>query len=262
MILYSEFFFYAALFFYGAANYYFVRWVCKADTAFFGYFRQWMAVAVLAGVFGLITRFRESGHLPFVTLFEITYLYAWMTGLLLLIFVRAETPRLVQGVVLAMIDAILIWNICMDRNIYPLNPMLESYWLAIHVPAAIVGYSAFAISFGASIYYLWAARKKSALDAVVRFIGHLTLGGCGLLGICIVTGAVWAKSAWGQYWSWDPKETWALVTFLIYGIAVVIQQIFKLNPRWQAILSVSGFTAMLMTFFGVAFFFHSHHTYR
>ncbi|MBF0486050.1 MAG: cytochrome c biogenesis protein CcsA, partial [Candidatus Omnitrophica bacterium] len=67
---------------------------------------------------------------------------------------------------------------------------------------------------------------------------------------------------WGRYWSWDPKETWALITFIIYSGAVVMHRVFKIKPFWQAVVSVSGFCAMLFTFFGVSLLMASHHAYR
>lgn len=261
-IPYSEMFFFGTLFFYAVATVLFIVYACKNQPAWFGYFKQWLAVAVLAGGLGLIVRFRESGHLPLVTLFEITYFYAWMMSALYLFLVRIEVPRLVQGIALAIFDLILVWNLFMDRAIYPLNPMLNSFWLWIHVPAAMLGYSAFALSFAASIYYLVAEGMKWPREQIVKFNSFLTMAGFRLLGACIVTGAIWAQSAWGRFWSWDPKETWALVTFLIYGSAVLAGKVFKLNPKWQAVLSIVGFIAMLITFFGVAFFLHSHHSYQ
>jgi len=136
----------------------------------------------------------------------------------------------------------------MDKTIYPLNPLLDSPWLVIHVPSAILGYGAFAISFAISIYYLLAEKFKWPLGQLAVFNAKLILVGCVLLGFCIVTGAIWAKTAWGNYWSWDPKETWALITFLIYGAAALAKKLFKLSPKWQAVISILGFLGMLFTF--------------
>ncbi len=259
---YNQMFFFAALFFYALAAVLFAVYARRNDPEHFLIFRQWLAVAVLAGAFSLVMRYRESGHLPLVTLFEITFFYAWMISLLYVIFARFAMPRLAQGIVLILIDGILVWNLFMDRKIHPLNPMLNSFWLWIHVPAAMLGYSAFALSFAASIYYLIAEARNWPREQIEKINSFLTMAGFRLLGFCIVTGAIWAKSAWGQYWSWDPKETWALVTFLIYGGAVLARKVFKLNSKWEAILSILGFLAMLLTFFGVALFMRSHHAYR
>jgi ABC-type transport system involved in cytochrome c biogenesis permease subunit len=233
----------------------------KEDHAQFVYFKQWLSVAAISGSFVLLARYKEAGHLPLVTLFEITFFYAWMINILYLLFIKKEMARPIQVTVLAIMYNILIWDIFLDKTIYPLNPLLKSYWLGIHVPVAILSYGAFALSFAISIYCIYAIKKGLPIKRIASFNSGLIIGGLFLLGICIVTGAVWAKSAWGRFWSWDPKETWALITFIIYAGAASTGKVLRLGPKWQAILSVSGFAVMLFTFLGVGFFLTSHHGY-
>lgn len=261
--MYNTVFFYITSFFYLLTAYFFIIYMVKKKAQGFAYFRQWLWVSVLSGAFCLLTRYREAGYLPLVTLFEITFFYALMITVLYALFVKERFSRFIQASALLIIYGILAWNMFMDKNIYPLNPLLDSFWLGIHVPAAILSYGAFSLSFAVSLYYLFAEKKKTwAVKGVSDLNSRLITGGVVLLGVCIITGAVWAKSAWGSYWTWDPKETWALITFIIYGAALLMRHAFRLNPKLEAVVSVSGFLAMLFTFFGVGLFLSSHHAYR
>lgn len=258
---YSIVFFYVSLSLYFLSASLFTAYLIKKNPGFFSYFKQWLLIASISGGFFFLTRYREAGHLPLVTLFEITFFYAWMISVFYLIFVKKDMARFIQGLSLAIICAILVWGIFLDKGIYALNPLLNSFWLGIHVPSAILGYSAFALSFVVSLYYVFAEREKSSLNRLAGFNAGLIAGGLVFLGICIATGSIWAKSAWGRFWSWDPKETWALITFVIYGSSVLARKVFRLNPRRQALFSVAGFLVMLFTFFGINLVSSSHHAY-
>lgn len=264
---YNIIFFYLSNFFFVIALFMFFSGALKRKEEWLDYHRQWMIVAAIAGLFSLILRARESGYFPLVTLYEITFFYAFVINVFYIFALKKDTPSIIRGIVLGLVSILLISNFFMDRNIYPLNPLLDSYWLVIHVPAAMLSYSAFALSFAISVYYLlsekfsWPTGQIAQLNLWLISIGTL------LLGICIVTGAVWAKTAWGRYWSWDPKETWALATFIIYGSIFIVKtkkaaDQSSLQARLIAVLSIIGFCAMLITFFGVALLMKSHHAYQ
>jgi len=108
-----------------------------------------------------------------------------------------------------------------DSRINPLMPALKSNWLLIHVVTAFLGYAAFALAFGTALLYLIQERQPRPslppcplLDSLIY---RTTVLGFLLLTVGIATGAVWAETAWGRYWSWDPKETWSLITWFIYA---------------------------------------------
>ncbi|MEE8360154.1 MAG: cytochrome c biogenesis protein CcsA, partial [Candidatus Omnitrophota bacterium] len=241
---------------------FFIAYLIKRSNEAFGLFKRWLTVAAISGAFFFLTRYREAGHLALVTLFEITFFYAWVISIFYVVFIKRDISLFIQSVTLSFICAILIWNAFMDRTTHTLNPLLDSFWLGIHVPAAILGYGAFLLSFVVSMYYVYAERKERPLGRLASLNTGLIMGGVMLLTACIITGAIWAKSAWGRFWSWDPKETWALVTFVIYASGVAVREVFKLNPRCQAYFSILGFMAMLFTFFGVGLFLTSHHAYQ
>jgi len=254
-------FFYLTLFLHGIGLSLFLIFFVKGKEDFYGPHKQWIGVSTLAGLFFMILRTEVSGYPPLVNLFEITFFYGWMINASYYFLIKKDLPKVIHLTALIIISLLFTWTIFMDKNIYPLNPQLESYWLAIHVPSAILSYSAFALSFAISLYYLIAEKMKWPLGCIDGLNFWLTFGGVFLLGFCIVTGAIWAKTAWGNYWSWDPKETWALVTFIIYFCAIVVRKVFCLKPTWHALLSVCGFMAMLFTFWGVSLFSASHHAY-
>ena len=154
------------------------------------------------------------------------------------------------------------------RQVTPLVPALRSYWLKIHVTVIVASYGAFAVSFITSLMYLFVryrpvkagadgdlelaqTKRKKLLELVDEITYRTILLGVPLLGIGTILGAIWANEAWGTYWSWDPKETWALITFLIY-IAYLHQRLIRGAKGDQAIwFSVVGFAAVIFTFFGV-----------
>ena len=160
---------------------------------------------------------------------------------------------------LAMAYASLSPNIS-DR-IQPLLPALKSNWLIAHVVACFIGYAAFAIAFGLSIMYL--IKEKDAQGnsrllerfpktVVLDELNHqMVMFGFLFLSVGIITGAVWANSAWGRYWGWDPKETWSLITWFIYATLLHARLTRGWHGRRIAFLSVAGFAAVMFTYFGV-----------
>jgi cytochrome c-type biogenesis protein CcsB len=152
-----------------------------------------------------------------------------------------------------------------DSRIKPLMPALKSNWLLIHVVTAFLGYAAFALAFGAGLLYLVQERhpRKSLpppaqLD---RLVYRAAVLGFLLLTLGILTGAVWAETAWGRYWSWDPKETWSLITWLIYATLLHARLLKGWQGRRIAWLAVLGFLAVLFTYFGVSFLLAGLHSY-
>jgi cytochrome c-type biogenesis protein CcsB len=138
---------------------------------------------------------------------------------------------------------------------------LKSNWLIAHVITCFVGYAAFAVAFGTSIMYLFKANTAGAsrglagllpvAAALEELTQQLVMFGFLFLSIGIITGAVWANSAWGRYWGWDPKETWSLVTWFVYATMLHARLMRGWQGRRIAYLSIIGFCAVLFTYFGV-----------
>ncbi|MBT3273862.1 MAG: c-type cytochrome biogenesis protein CcsB [Spirochaetales bacterium] len=148
-----------------------------------------------------------------------------------------------------------------SSELTPPIPALQSYWLVLHVIFAFIGEAFFTVAFVASIYYLITKDedKKKNLDRVA----YTTIG----IGYPIFTagalifGAIWAKYAWGSYWSWDPKETWALITFLAYTVYLHLRLIRKMRGKITSIVAIVGYLLALFTFFGVNYLLSGLHSY-
>ena len=156
----------------------------------------------------------------------------------------------------------------MDCQIQPLIPALKSNWLISHVISAFLAYACFAIAFGTSILYL--GKRKTGTENTGLLPDAATLDeitykmisvGFVLLTLGIITGAAWADRAWGRYWGWDPKETWSLITWLIYGAFLHA----RLARGWKGIkmslISIIGFLAVIFTYLGVNYILSGLHSY-
>lgn len=256
-------------FIYGfSAFLYLVGFVFRRQTP--GVLATWVALLGLIGnTAGIIMRWVESyrmgiGHAPLSNLYESLVFFAWTITLLYLFIERRYGNRVIGAFTmplafLAMAYASLSPNIS-DR-IQPLLPALKSNWLIAHVITCFIGYAAFAVAFGLSIMYLIRQRepdsKGSLLDRfpkpiVIDDLTHqMIVFGFLFLSVGIISGAVWANSAWGRYWGWDPKETWSLITWFIYATLLHAKLMRGWHGRRIAYLSVIGFAAVLFTYFGV-----------
>jgi cytochrome c-type biogenesis protein CcsB len=256
-------------FIYGAAAFFYLaHLIFKKELL--GRLGTWTALIGVAGnIAGIIMRWVESyqmgiGHAPLSNMYESLVFFSGTLVVIYLILER-KTQSSIIGVFatpiafLAMAYASLSPNIS-DR-IEPLIPALKSNWLIAHVITCFLGYSAFAIAFGISIMYLAKQRdvqgtgnirsrfpKAKVLDELNH---QMIMFGFLFLSIGIITGAVWANSAWGSYWSWDPKETWSLITWFIYATLLHARMVRGWYGKRIAYLSICGFMAVLFTYFGV-----------
>jgi cytochrome c-type biogenesis protein CcsB len=194
---------------------------------------KWAAVGLLIVAFCfnltlVITRSIEAGHPPFSNLYESLVFYACCTVFIYLIFEFTYKFRIVGAMASVLSMLILFYATLQDDTIRPIMPALKSNWMLIHVVTYMLGYAAFGIAFVTSIIFLVTkpfAKKPQAVSAEGKEMSPITFDklsykivafGFPFLTLGMVTGAVWAKKAWGDYWSWDPKETWSLITWLAY----------------------------------------------
>ncbi|UCF95547.1 MAG: c-type cytochrome biogenesis protein CcsB [Desulfobacterales bacterium] len=259
----------AITFVYGLAGFlYIFAWVFKKPGV--GRAGTGAAIIGLAGnTAGIILRWVESyklgiGHAPLSNLYESLIFFAWTMVLIYLFIERKYANRIIGAFTtplafLALAYASLSPNI--DDRIQPLIPALKSNWLIAHVITCFVGYGAFAVAFGISFMYLIKHRdpegKSTLLSRFPRVnvldeLNHqLVMFGFLFLSAGIITGAVWANSAWGRYWGWDPKETWSLITWFIYATLLHARMMRGWHGKRIAYLSIAGFAAVLFTYFGV-----------
>lgn len=143
----------------------------------------------------------------------------------------------------------------------PPVPALQSFWLVLHVTFAFVGEAFFAFSFVAALMYLMTRDDEKRRNADRLIYTSIAIGYPFFTSGALIFGAIWAEAAWGQYWSWDPKETWALVTWLVYTAYLHSRMVKKFRGRIPAILAVVGFVFTIFTFFGVNYLLSGLHSY-
>ena len=239
----------------------------------------WSATGM--GLVGLMVRWRESyligvdvGHIPVSNLYEVFILFSIITALLYLFYEGRYRTRALGGFVLLVISAavgFLLWY-TFDRGaheIQPLVPALQSYWMKIHVPANFIGYGAFALAAMVGVAYLFrdlqerrgVASALPALELLDDVMYKSIALGFAFFTVATILGALWAAEAWGGYWSWDPKETWALIVWLNYAAWLHM----RLTKGWRgtpmAWWSIVGLFVTLFAFLGVNMFLSGLHSY-
>jgi cytochrome c-type biogenesis protein CcsB len=225
---------------------------------------------------GFFLRWMEShqmghGRIPLTNQYESMVLFAWATASVYLLLELRYRNRII-GAFVAFIPflSLGLGSLLFDTTIRPLVPALQSNWLTVHVITCFLGYAAFAASFGVSLLYMVRQRldpegrmaKVLPSEDLLDHLNYRAIAtGFPFLSLGIITGAIWADVAWGTYWSWDPKETWSLITWLIYAAFLHA----RLSRGWRgkraAVLSVIGFAATLFTYFGVNFLLSGLHSY-
>ena len=227
-------------------------------------------VGLIAHSLAIVLRWVESyrleiGHAPFSNLYESLIFFAWTIAMLYLIVEWRTKNRTAGAFViplafLAMAYASFSPNI--TSRIQPLIPALQSNWLITHVITCFFAYAAFGVSFGLSLMYFLkrldnlkrnnAFLKLIPQTAVLDDLNYQMVAiGFLMLTLGIITGSVWASTAWGRYWGWDPKETWSLITWLVYAAVLHSRMVRGWTGRKIAILCIIGFSCVLITYFGV-----------
>ena len=241
--------------------------------------------ALIMGMTGLMVRWYETylvdpefGHIPVSNLYEVFILFSLITGLLYLFYEGRYKNRSLGGFVLLVISAavgFLLWySVSRDADkILPLVPALKSYWMKIHVPANFVGYGSFALAAMVSVAYLLKERgqrvnpngmmatRLPSLDMLDDVTYKAIALGFAFFTVATILGAMWAAEAWGGYWSWDPKETWALIVWLNYAAWLHL----RFSKGWRgtpmAWWAIVGLFVTLFAFLGVNMFLSGLHSY-
>jgi len=218
----------------------------------------------------LIVRGVGAGRLPLTNQYEFATSFAWGLCLVSLIFVYRYKFHVLGAFAAPVVFLIIGYAAMQSKDVHELMPALRSNWLGFHVSSAIIGYGGFGVSFVLGIIFLMREYMKdqSFLDRHVPsrekldLIAYRSVSlGLLFLTFCILTGAIWAERAWGSYWSWDPKETWSLITWIIYAAYLHL----RINRGWKgkaaAVFAVIGFIAVLFTYIGVNTFLPGVHSY-
>ncbi|PLA40154.1 c-type cytochrome biogenesis protein CcsB [Neisseria sicca] len=238
-------------------------------------------VSAVAGFTGLLVRWHESyllrpdaGHIPVSNLYEVFILFLVITALMYLYYEARFAVQKLGGFVfsfMAIVVGFVLWYSFSREahTIQPLIPALQSWWMKIHVPANFIGYGAFCIAAMLGIAELWALRnenagKKSSLppSQVIEEVMYKAIAvGFLFFTIATILGALWAADAWGRYWSWDPKETWAFIVWLNYAVWLHLRLVAGWRGKILAWWAVIGLFVTAFAFIGVNMFLSGLHSY-
>jgi len=220
---------------------------------------------------GIAIRWYISGRAPWANAYESMIYVAWATALAGLLFIKRSSMTLALAAFFAGIILFVANLNFMDPEITPLVPVLKSYWLMIHVAVITASYGFFGISFLLGLLTLAFMGTSNPSKVVLlqphirelRIINKMSLHiGLYLLTAGIFLGAVWANESWGRYWGWDPKETWALITMVVYAFILHARFLPALRSDYAfSVMSVLGLASVLMTYFGVNYYLSGLHSY-
>ncbi len=234
--------------------------------------------AVVMGWTGMMVRWYESyligadvGHIPISNLYEVFILFSLITAMFYLYYEDHYATRQLGAFVMLIISAavaFLLWYTVTREaaEILPLVPALQSWWMKIHVPANFIGYGTFALAAMVASSYLlkssgYLVDRLPSLEVLDDVMYKAISVGFAFFTIATILGALWAAEAWGGYWSWDPKETWALIVWLNYAAWLHMRLMTGLRGRVAAWWALIGLAVTTFAFIGVNMFLSGLHSY-
>lgn len=203
-----------------------------------------------------------GGHIPLSNGYETMLFMAWVLLLMTIVFFRKFRVILVIGPLAALCCLLVAMMTGNGSQISPLMPVLQSPLLSVHVMTVMCAYALFALQLLLGIYALMIKGNNYSLDKVTALSQFLLYPAVFLLTIGIFLGAVWANVSWGNYWSWDPKETWALITLMVYAVPFHSTSIFMFRkPQCYHLYMICAFLSVVITYFGVNYLLGGMHSY-
>jgi len=230
-----------------------------------------LVAAFVIHTFGMALRWYVAGHAPWSDAYESLIYIAWATALAGFFFVKRSPITFAATAILTGIFMFVAFLSNLDPQITNLIPVLKSYWLTIHVAVITASYGFLGLGalLGLLVLILFIVRGKRANPPIERAIKELSyINEMGLLiGLALLTvgnflGGVWANESWGRYWGWDPKETWAAVTILVYAAVVHMRFVPRLNTLFAFnVAALLAYGSVIMTYFGVNYYLSGLHSY-
>ena len=219
----------------------------------------------------IICRGIGAGRLPLTNQYEFATSFAWGLCLLAIVFILRFRFHVMGAFISPVMFLMIGYAAMQSKEVRNLMPALRSGWLGFHVSTAIIAYGSFGVSFVLGIIFLLRdkLREHGFLDQHIPDRQKLDLIeyrsvalGMLFLTFTIITGAIWAERAWGSYWSWDPKETWSLITWLIYAVYLHLRIRRGYRGKSAAVFAVVGFVCVLFTYVGVNTLIPGIHSYK
>lgn len=233
-----------------------------------------LSIAVITNLSAMIARMLDSYkmglfHPPWTDLFEALTFWSFILGIIYLYIEQKYSYKLIGSVISFFISCIYAFAMFKaDPNIEPLMPSLRSYWLYIHVLTAFLGYAGFTIAFGAAVFSLIKYYAPNHIKAKIPsedILDEIAYKSVAIVfpiwTASIILGAAWADEAWGGYWSWDPKEVWALIVLLFFGAYLHARYMMGWRGPKIAWMLVIGFITILICFFAINLYFPGLHSY-
>lgn len=230
-----------------------------------------LVLFLLAHTVGLAIRWYISGHAPWSNGYESMVYIGWATVLAGFIFSKRSPITLAATSILAGLILFVAHLNWMDPQVTNLVPVLQSYWLSIHVSMITASYGFLGLSallgfITLILFILKSSNNERQISLSIKELNAINemslIIGLAMLTVGNFLGGVWANESWGRYWGWDPKETWALVTILVYAVVLHLRFIKALyTPYLYSVISLLSFTTVLMTYFGVNYYLAGMHSY-
>lgn len=270
----SQIFFYLTFALYGCATAAYLVFLLRTTSAVGLWANRLVIGGFAAHLLSTIHRFNSAGHLPITNMHESLSFFALTIVGAFILFERKYKVTILGAFVVPIALLLVVSSSAYPSVIRELNPALKSNWLWVHTIMAFISYAMFTIAFGAAVIYLIQQYflKKKRLGPLFQKLPSLnTLDdinyrcltiGFPLLTIAIITGAIWAEKAWGTYWSWDPKETWSLITWFIFAALLHSRLTTGWRGKRASLLTIAGFLVMLFTFIGVNLLLPGLHAYK
>lgn len=229
------------------------------------------AMAVFWGAFALhsvflVLRGVIAQRLPLSNQFEFANAFAWGISLLLIILRGRRHAEWLSVAAMPAAFLVLSYAALQPKEITELMPALRSAWFGFHIGSAVFSYAAFILAGCSGLRFLLLRRKQRKEDerslAQMDYLTYRLVGfGFLLLTVVILSGAIWAEQAWSTFWSWDPKETWALITWIIYAVYLHLRLRRKADSPFLAWYAVISVPVVFFTFAGVNTLLHGLHSY-
>jgi cytochrome c-type biogenesis protein CcsB len=239
-----------------------------------GSFPRWTLLAgFILHCLTLLVRYLAMGITPVTTLHESLSFFAWTVVGAYLLFDLRYRLAVLGAFVCPLALILMIFGSTAPIQVQEANPMLQSWWFPVHVMLAFSGNAIFTVAFGAGVLYLLQERmlksknfsalyyRLPSLETLDNINYRCLTFGFPLMTMGIISGAVWANSAWGGYWRWDPKETWALITWFLYAALLHGRLTVGWRGRRAAIFAIIGFVSLLFTFLGVNLLLSGEHSF-
>ncbi len=266
--------FYVTLGFYFIATITYVAYLTKSNDTLGRTSRWLISIGFLFHCAFTIDRYLEAGRTPITNLHESLSFFSLAIVGVFIVFERKYKIFVLGSFITPVALILMLVSTLFPLAIAPLNPALKSKWLAVHTTVAFLGYASFTVAFGAGVMYLiqehFLKKKKlgplyqrlPSLDKLDEINYRCLTFGFPLLTFAIISGAIWAETAWGTYWSWDPKETWSLITWFVYAALLHGRLTTGWRGKKAAIFAIVGFFVLLFTFLGVNLLLTGLHSYK